>query len=171
MEKIYFAKLNESAVLPNKRKEDAGYDLYACFDDDITVLAPFENKLIPTGIAWAASDKFYLQIEERSSTGSKGIKRNAGIVDSGYRGEIKVSIFNATGKTLVFSNLSEEEFKNKYPKLAKENYHFHSTQKAIAQGIVHKVYNLKTQELSYDELCKIESSRGKGGFGSTNKKD
>ena len=170
MKKIYFAKVNERAILPNKRKEDAGYDLFACFDDDYMILAPFETKPIPTGIAWACNPKFYMQIEERSSTGSKGIKRSAGVIDSGYRGEIKACIFNATGVNLIFSNLDEESFKEKYPRLTKEKYHFHHTSKAIAQGIIHKIEHLKTKELSYEELCNIKSSRGKGGFGSTNKK-
>ena len=79
---------------------------------------------------------------------------------------LKTNLFQ---QELLGRHLNEDEFKEKYPRVAKGDYHFHSTQKAIAQAIVHRVYNLKTQELSYDELCKIASSRGKGGFGSTNK--
>ena len=71
---IYFAKIKTNAIIPSKKEEDAGYDIYACFDEDFIFLNPNETKLIPTGIAWASSPSFYLQIEERSSTGTKGIK-------------------------------------------------------------------------------------------------
>ena len=37
-DKIYFAKMKEGAVIPTKREEDAGYDLYACFDEDFFVI-------------------------------------------------------------------------------------------------------------------------------------
>ena len=166
---IYFSKLNENAILPNKEKENAGYDFYSCFKEDYILLKPFETKLIPTGIAWACSTEYYLQIEERSSTGVKGIKRNAGIIDSGYRGEIKVAIFNANSMNLIFSNLDEECFKEKYPDLYNEKNIFYSTKKAIAQGIIHRVYDLNVKEISIDELLSISSNRGDKGFGSTNK--
>ena len=91
---IYFAKLNEKAIIPSKEEENAGYDIYACFDEDYIEVPPFSTKLIPTGIAWASSPKYYMQIEERSSTGTKGIKKSAGVIDSGYRGEMKIAISN-----------------------------------------------------------------------------
>lgn len=163
---VYFAKVNKKAILPNKKEEDAGYDLYACLDDDYIEIKPTETKLVPTGIAWASSPKFYMQIEERSSTGSKGIKRNAGIIDSGYRGEIKIAIYNSTKNTLIISNIEEKELRDKYD-LPKEIL-LYSTKKAIAQGVIHRVEKMKVKTLSYDELLKIPSSRGDKGFGSTN---
>jgi len=166
---ICFAKINDKAIIPSKRKEDVGYDLYACFDEDYLLIKPNEFTPVPTGLAWACDKKYYMQIEERSSTGSKGIKKNAGVIDSGYRGEIKVCIYNTRKENLVLSNLDEETLKTKYPVLTKEKYLFYSTEKAIAQGIIHKVTHFKVKELSYEDLCKISSSRGQNGFGSTNK--
>ena len=79
---IYFAKMKNNAIIPGKEIENAGYDFYACFEDDYIFIEPNKTKLVPTGIAWASSPKYYLQIEERSSTGSKGIKKSAGVIDS-----------------------------------------------------------------------------------------
>ena len=164
---VYFAKTNENAIIPTKLRENAGYDLYACLDEDIFVIDPFETKLVPTGIAWACSEEYYMQIEERSSTGTKGIKRSAGIVDSGYRGEIKVAIFNANNRPLVFSNLEENEIKERMPQL--ENFLLYTTKKAIAQGVIHRVEDMQTFELSLEELLSIPSVRGDKGWGSSGK--
>ena len=51
--KILFAKTKPEAIVPTKRVEDAGYDLYACFEEEYMVIKPHETKLIPTGIATA----------------------------------------------------------------------------------------------------------------------
>ena len=48
--------------------------------------------------------KYYFQVEERGSTGSKGIKKSAGVIDSGYRGEIFIAITNSTDNYLVFGD-------------------------------------------------------------------
>ncbi len=165
---IYFAKLKEKAIIPSKEDENAGYDIFACFDEDYIYLKSNETKLIPTGIAWACSENFYMQIEERSSTGSKGIKKSAGVLDSGYRGEIKVAITNSTSKDLYISNLNEEDLFKKYKDIDK-NCIVYSTKKAIAQGIIHRVEKMDIKEISYEELQKISSKRGTAGWGSTNK--
>lgn len=166
---VYFAKVKENAKIFTKEKENAGYDIYACFDEDYILLKPLETKLIPTGIAWASSPSFYLQIEERSSTGTKAIKKSAGVVDSGYRGEIKIVIVNCSNRDLIFSNLNEEDLKLKYPSLVKEDTLIYSTNKAIAQGVIHRVEEMNEKEISYEELLKIESKRGDKGWGSSNK--
>lgn len=167
--KIYFAKLKPNAIIPNKRDEDAGYDFYACFDEDYILFKPSEIKLIPTGIAWAASKEYYLQIEERSSTGKAGMKKNGGVFDSGYRGDITIELFNARIENLIISNLSEEELKAKYSHILKEPYFYFSTKKAIAQGVVHKLPLLQSEEIPYEELLKISSQRGTARLGSTKK--
>ena len=164
---VYFAKRNEKAVLPSKEEENAGYDFYAFFDEDYLEIPPFETKLVPTGISWACSPEFYLQIEERSSTGSKGIKRSAGVVDSGYRGEIKIAITNVNNKPLIISNIDESQLRNKYNIFY--DIIFYSTQKAIAQGIIHRVEKMNVSTLPLEELLSIPSSRGDKGFGSSNK--
>ena len=75
---LIFAKVRPAAIIPTKRAEDAGRDLYPCFEQDFMIIHPLETELIPTGIATAFSPKYYAQIQERGSTGSKGIKYGAG---------------------------------------------------------------------------------------------
>ena len=106
-----------------------------------------------------------MQIEERSSTGIKGIKKSAGIIDSGYRGEIKVAIFNANNKPIIFSPYSENEVKKM---IILDDFIYYSTSKAIAQGIIHRVEKLNSKEIEYDKLLQIPSKRGENGWGSTN---
>ena len=164
---IYFAKMNEKAIIPSKKDEDAGYDIYACFEEDFIKLNPHQTVLIPTKLTWACHPDFYMQIEERSSTGSKGIKRSAGIIDSGYRGEIKIAITNSNDRELYFSNLKEDQLKQKYD--IEENSIIYPTTKAIAQGVIHRVEKMKVNEIDLESLLKIPSERGEQGFGSTNK--
>ena len=54
---LVFAKVRPNAIIPSKEDENAGYDIYACFDEDYMVIPPHSTKLIPTGIASALSDK------------------------------------------------------------------------------------------------------------------
>lgn len=164
---IYFAKLRGDAIIPRKEPENAGYDIYATLEEDFLIIEPFKTKLVPTGIAWACSEEYYMQIEERSSTGTKGIKRSAGVVDSGYRGEIKIAIFNANDVPLVFSEIGEEELRRRRPDLGE--ILFYSTSKAIAQGVIHRVEEMLTREISLEALQSIPSKRGEKGWGSTNK--
>ena len=166
-QKLYFAKLDEKAIIPTKNDEDAGYDVYGCFDDDF-IIESLQTRLVPTKLACAMSPKYYIQIEERSSSGSKGIKKSAGVVDSGYRGEIKVAITNATNKTLIFSNKTAKELANSL-NLNEEDLLVYPQSKAIAQFVVHEVPRMQTCVISYEELMKIPSKRNTGGFGSTNK--
>ena len=105
--KIYFAKTKESAIIPSKERENAGYDIYACWEGIAKrdkILKPHTTKLIPTGISCALPIDYYFQVEERGRTGSKGIKKGAGVVDSGYRGEIFVAITNANDNYLIFGD-------------------------------------------------------------------
>lgn len=107
MDTIRFAKVNEKAIIPSKNIENAGYDIYGIFggnDDENRIVKPHQTKLIPTGIACALPSKYYFQVEERGSTGSKGIKKSAGVIDSGYRGEIFIAITNSTNRYLVFGD-------------------------------------------------------------------
>ena len=168
--KVYFAKLKENAIIPSKAEENAGYDIYACFDEDFILLKKFQTKLIPTGIAWASSKEYYMQFYERSSTGSKGIKASAGVIDSSYRGEFKVAIFNATCKNLIFTYLDNSQLFEKYKEFANEDeYLIYNCKKAIVQGVIHKVNKMDVAEISYDELMNISSERGAGGWGSSGK--
>ena len=104
---IIFAKVKENAIIPSKEEENAGFDIYACWDGvekKDKIIKPHTTKLIPTGIACALPIDYYFQVEERGSTGSKGIKKSAGVVDTGYRGEIFVAISNVNDKYLIFGD-------------------------------------------------------------------
>ena len=72
---LVFAKVRPDAIIPTKDNENAGYDIYANFEEDYIIIPPHKTTLISTGIASAISDKYYLQVHERGSTGSKGIKQ------------------------------------------------------------------------------------------------
>lgn len=161
--KLYWAKVRPEAVIPTKEKENAGYDIYPCFDKERIFIEAHETKLIPTGIACAVRDGYYLQVQERGSTGSKGIKYGAGVIDSGYRGEIFIAITNTNKVPLVIAK-KEWTAKIKNSKVVIYPY-----EKAIAQLIVHKVLNMDEQEISYDDLKSIPSKRGDGILGSSGK--
>ena len=170
---VYFCKLNDTAVIPSKRDEDAGYDVYANFIEDFMCFLPFQTKLVPTGIAGALPSDYYFQVEERSSTGSKGIKKSAGVIDSGYRGEYKIAVTNCTLKPLVISKLSVEQLPSLISIEGQEfdinECFIHPYSKAIAQLVLHKVPCVEVKEITIDEFNKIPSLRGVDGFGSTNK--
>ena len=167
--KVKFAKVRPDAIIPSKRDEDMGFDIYACFDEDYIVINPHETKLIPTGIASACDIGYGFELFERGSTGSKGIARRCGIIDSGYRNEWFVGLTNTTNKVMFISKLSETEtYKNYYGDIMPESF-VYPYSKAIVQAIVAPVPKTEVEELSYDELKEIKSERGMGALGSSNK--
>ena len=166
---LYFAKVNPNAIIPTKEKENAGYDIYACFDKDFFIIPPHSTELVPTGIASAISDKYYLGVAERGSTGKIGMKYSAGIIDSGYRGEIFIALSNINNVDIIISKLSKEELMDKYGEIYK-HCDIYPYSKAIAQLIVHEVHNeVIPKEVSYEELQSIPSKRGTGSLGSSGK--
>lgn len=168
-EKIKFAKVRPDAIIPSKRDEDMGFDIYACFDEDYIVISPHETKLIPTGIASSCSHKYGFLVFERGSTGSKGIARRCGVIDSGYRNEWFICLTNTTNKVMFISKLSDEEtYKKYYGDVMPESF-VYPYSKAIAQALVVPVIKTKVKEVSYDELKEIRSERGMGALGSSNK--
>lgn len=76
-----------------KKKGDQGYDLRAIRD---YALLPGDTVLIDTGVYFEFDEGFYGDVRGRSSLSAKGIKCDLGLVDSSYRGEIKVSLYNAS---------------------------------------------------------------------------
>lgn len=187
---LLFAKVRPNAIIPSKREEDAGRDIYACFEEDFMVIPSYQTKLIPTGIASALNSKYYIQIEERGSTGNKGIKKSAGVIDSGYRNEWFVAISNVNSKDLIISKLTIDELIEKYgieDCLDDDGgYYFEDDNgyaiylnddytliypysKAIAQAIVHEVPQVIVSEIDYNDLIKIPSERGIGQLGSSEK--
>lgn len=183
---VKFAKVKPDAIIPSKRDEDMGFDIYACFDEDYMVINPHETKLIPTGIASACNPKYGFLLRERGSTGSKGIALRAGVIDSGYRSEWFVGLTNTTNKMLYISKINKESINKSLldkfddmggllPKkafelhLEREEYIIYPYSKAIAQALVVPVPKVKVEEISYEELKAIESERGMGALGSSSK--
>lgn len=170
---LMFAKIRETAKVPGKRDEDAGYDLYADFESDFFVIGAGETKPVPTGIATAFSSRFYAQIEERSSMAKIGIKKSGGVFDSGYRGEYFIMLYNTNKKPFIISKTPEENLSEKFEingaSYNKNEVIIYPYTKAICQIVFHEVPDLDVQEISYDQLKQISSERGTGGFGSSKK--
>ena len=166
---VKFSKVKPDAIIPSKREEDMGFDIYACFDEDYIVINPHETKLIPTGIASACDQEYGFLVFERGSTGSKGIARRCGVIDSGYRNEWFIGLTNTTNKVMFISKLSEQETYNKYyVNLMPESF-VYPYSKAIAQALVIPVPIVEVEETPYEELKEIKSERGMGALGSSNK--
>lgn len=164
--KIYFAGMNQSVIIPNKRVEDAGYDLYANFEEDCLAIEPHTVVLVPTGLVSAFSSKWAIILKERGSTGTKGIEQRCGVIDSGFRGEWKVPITNGNEKTLVIAKEHcVEQLKQTYG----DNIIIYPYEKAIAQAIVVEVPEMEIEKLDLDMILKIPSKRGTGMLGSSNK--
>lgn len=156
-----FAKTKEGARLPVKRLEDAGYDIFPCFDEEYIKIEPHKTAIIPTGIASACTPDWSFLITERSSLGTKGIACRCGVIDSGYRGEWSIVLTNTTDFPFIivkrgFEFITGESGTIKYP-----------YEKALAQFLIIPVPKVSIEEISYDELKEISSERGTGRFGST----
>ena len=137
---IQIKRLADDAAIPTKSNiSDAGWDLYS--SGMATIVYPHERKLVSTGISIAIPDGYCGLIWPRSGLSvNNGIDILAGVIDSGYRGEIKVFMFN-TSDTLV---------------------HIHPGDR-VAQLIIQKV-----EDVSFTEVKNLDdTSRGDGGFGST----
>ncbi len=147
METLKIKKVNENAVIPHRATEgSAGLDLCACIDEPLT-LGGGETALIPTGLAIALpSAQYGAFIFARSGLSIKhgiGLLNAVGVIDSDYRGEIKVGVINQV----------------------KEPYTIQPGER-IAQLVVMPVSTMPVEEAeSLDE-----TERGSGGFGSTGTK-
>ena len=177
---IYFAKLNEKAILPSRGSEDAaGLDLSYCGDEPITLASPFydfyletsrsfdptfpaqtyvtpkvnENNhiaLVPTGLAVAVPAGKYGAVCSRSGLAAKHgvhVLNAPGVIDSDYRGEIKVILINL-GKTAFTINPGD-----RIAQLVVTPYY----------GALKQIENVELVNISDLSLTK----RGTGGFGST----
>lgn len=164
---IHFARLRAKARLPHKRPEDAGYDIYACLKGHMLCIAPFSTALVPTGIASACPAGYYFQIQERGSTGSRGLAKRSGVIDSGYRGEWFLAMTNLNPLPLYIAEPALRPLLVEAERAGRALVHY--TDKAIAQAVLHSLPDAALVELSAEELLSIPSARGSGALGSTDK--
>ncbi len=134
-------KLTETAVIPLLAYDtDAGFDL--CTDEDFAVL-PGEQAVVSTGIAVAIPVGYVGLVWDKSGIATKRlVKTMAGVIDAGYRGEVKVALINMGAETQVFKQGEK-----------------------IAQMLIQPVAHPATLEV--EDLDGTD--RGEKGFGSTGK--
>lgn len=170
---LYFAKIRPDAILPTKRLEDAGYDIYANFDGDVLIIPAHSTVAVSTGVAAALSHNYYIQVAERGSTGKIGLKKSAGVMDSGYRGEYLILLSNINKFDIAISKKTAEELGKTFvfggKKYRTKKCLIYPQSKAIAQLVVLPVPQMNCQEIEYEELKQIPSLRGDGKYGSSKK--
>ena len=145
MAKVLIKKLDSKVKLPSYKTNGAsGMDLMAFLESPINV-KPKTSTLIPTGLSVAFSQEYEIQIRPRSGLAAKNnisVLNTPGTIDSDYRGEIKVIIYNHGNENFLINNGDR-----------------------IAQMVLAPVIKMELEEKN--DLPK--SIRGKGGFGSTGK--
>lgn len=137
---IDIKRLDHEAVIPSQAKySDAGYDLHAM---ERYELAPHEREMFRTGIAIAIPDGYVGYIKPRSGLAARrGLDVLGGVIDSGYRGEIGVILYNTDPQDTITVNPGDR----------------------IAQLVIQPVASVTFIERTELE----ESHRGHNGFGST----
>tara|TARA_Y100000768_G_scaffold382480_1_gene362901 strand:+ start:2044 stop:2481 length:438 start_codon:yes stop_codon:yes gene_type:complete len=145
MVKVLIKRLSPKVELPlYKTLGASGMDLMAFIETPI-IIKPKTSHLIPTGLSVAFSKNYELQIRPRSGLAAKNnisVLNTPGTVDSDYRGEIKVIIYNHGKEDFVIKNKDR-----------------------IAQMVLSPVLKIQIEEV--EKLPK--TIRGEGGFGSTGK--
>ena len=145
MSKVLIKKLDPSVELPAYKTVGAsGMDLMAFIKEPIT-LKPKSSCLVPTGLSVAFSNNFEIQIRPRSGLAAKNnisVLNTPGTIDSDYRGELKVILFNHGNVDFLINNKDR-----------------------IAQMILTPVVKMELEETE----TLPETIRGEGGFGSTGK--
>ena len=145
MVKILIKKLNSKVKLPSYKTDgSSGMDLMAFIDKPISIL-PQKSELIPTGLSIAIPDNTEVQIRPRSGLAVKNnisVLNTPGTVDSDYRGELKVILYNHGNKEFIVNN-----------------------EDRIAQMVLVPIIKANFEEV--ENLPK--TIRGEGGFGSTGK--
>ena len=145
MVKVLIKKLDPDVKLPEYKNSGAsGVDLIAFIKEPI-YLKPKTSVLIPTGISVAFSEDFEIQVRPRSGLAAKNnisVLNTPGTIDSDYRGEIKVIVYNQGNEDFLINNGDR-----------------------IAQMILAPVVKMELEEK--ENLP--GSIRGEGGFGSTGK--
>ena len=145
MVKVLIKKLDPTVEVPKYKTVGAsGMDLMAFLNQPIK-LAPKSSCLVPTGLSFAFSEEYEIQIRPRSGLAAKNnisVLNTPGTIDSDYRGEIKIILFNHGNSEFVINNKDR-----------------------VAQMILTPVQKMELEEV--ENLP--DTLRGKGGFGSTGK--
>ena len=145
MVKVLIKKLNPSVQLPSYKTNGAsGMDLMAFIEKPIS-LEPGKSCLVPTGLSVAFPEEYEIQIRPRSGLAAKkniSVLNTPGTIDSDYRGELKIILFNHSSEIFIINNNDR-----------------------VAQMVLTPIIKMELEET--DELP--VSIRGKGGFGSTGK--
>ena len=145
MIKVLVKKLNSAAKLPSYKTSGAsGMDLMACINETIN-LKPGESFLVPTGLSVAFPEEYEIQIRPRSGLAAQNsisVLNTPGTIDSDYRGELKIILFNHGNKNFKINKNDR-----------------------IAQMILTPVIKMNLEETNELPV----SIRGKRGFGSTGK--
>lgn len=162
---IKFAKKNETVTIPSKVDTNAGYDVYANFNEPFVKLRAHTTTLVPTGLFSSFDKDYYVQMFNRGSNGSKGLLQACGVIDSSYRGEWFVAVTNTNSvdwyiaKQEYVESVSDDVIKKSiYP-----------YEKAICQFVVLPVPDLKIVEVNMEEIKNELSNRGDGKLGSSGK--
>lgn len=139
--KLRIKKLQEEAITPGYALPgDAGMDLYST---EHRAIGPGERAMIETGIAMEIPLGYVGLIWEKSGLAVKhGIQTMGGVIDSGYRGEVVVTVYNASEKTHTFEKGDK-----------------------VGQILIQKIEGPEIEVV--EELS--DSERGEDGFGSTGK--
>ena len=145
MVKILIKKLNSKVKLPKyKTGGSSGMDLMAFLSKPILIM-PQKSELIPTGLSIAIPDNTEVQIRPRSGLAAKNnisVLNTPGTIDSDYRGELKVILYNHGSEEFIVNNDDR-----------------------IAQMILVPII-----KATFEEVENLpDSIRGEGGFGSTGK--
>ena len=145
MVKVLVKRLNSKVNLPEyKTSGSSGMDLMAFIDSPIKI-APNTLELVPTGLSIAIPEDLEIQIRPRSGLAAKssiGVLNAPGTIDSDYRGELKIILFNHGNKDFIVNSNDR-----------------------VAQMVLTPVIKMELEEV--DRLPK--TIRGSGGFGSTGK--
>ena len=165
---VKFAKVRPTAKIPTKRVEDAGYDIYADFEEPFILINPHETVMIPTGIASACDTDYCFVLKERGSTGTKGIAQRCGIIDSGFRSEWFVPITNTTDCYIMIAK-SDDTSTDVFGSIPMKKIIRYPYEKAICQALIIPVPTVDVEEYTYEELLAIPSIRGMGALGSSGK--
>jgi dUTP pyrophosphatase len=158
---IKFRKVRPNAIAPTRAHSwDAGYDLYSC--EDISI-APMERKLIPVGIEIEIPTGCYGRIAPRSGLAVKaGIDVLAGVVDCGYRDEVKVVLQNLNLPEFLFKHPNDKRGLNASALFGDKNRHDIAAGDRIAQIIIERCYYP-----AWIEQETLTNQGRNGGFGST----